>query len=120
MLHSITVVNSSYTFDLFRYSLSPSISDRHVQPRWKKLLSSFGPGESGPEGWDIGAACPVTFVKQGALIFSGNRTVGSAAKTRAAIEEITDTHRNWSARCIFERSTTKIYVTLVFNISIDN
>ncbi|TDZ36557.1 3-oxoacyl-[acyl-carrier-protein] reductase FabG [Colletotrichum spinosum] len=53
-----------------------------------KVALVIGLGQTGSEGWGIGAACAVTFAKQGAVIFGGNRTVESTAKTRAAIEEI--------------------------------
>ncbi|WYZ41304.1 hypothetical protein EsH8_V_000199 [Colletotrichum jinshuiense] len=52
-----------------------------------KVALVIGLGQSGSEGWGIGAACAVTFAKQGAVIFGGNRTVESTAKTRKTIEE---------------------------------
>ncbi|KAE9579897.1 3-oxoacyl-[acyl-carrier-protein] reductase FabG [Colletotrichum fructicola] len=53
-----------------------------------KVALVIGLGQTGPEGWGIGAACAVTFAKQGAIIFGGNRTIESTAKTKQAIEEI--------------------------------
>ncbi|GKT44894.1 3-oxoacyl-[acyl-carrier-protein] reductase FabG [Colletotrichum spaethianum] len=53
-----------------------------------KVALVIGLGQSGSDGWGIGAACAVTFAKQGAIIFGGNRTVESTTKTKAAIEEI--------------------------------
>ncbi|CCF43228.1 oxidoreductase ucpA [Colletotrichum higginsianum] len=52
-----------------------------------KVALVIGLGQSGSDGWGIGAACAVTLAKQGALIFGGNRTVESTTKTRTAIEE---------------------------------
>ncbi|OLN86379.1 3-oxoacyl-[acyl-carrier-protein] reductase 8 [Colletotrichum chlorophyti] len=52
-----------------------------------KIALVIGLGQSGSEGWGIGAACAVKLAKQGAIIFGGNRTVESTLKTRAAIEE---------------------------------
>ncbi|KAI8279314.1 hypothetical protein COL154_012817 [Colletotrichum chrysophilum] len=53
-----------------------------------KVALVIGLGQTGSEGWGIGAACAVTFAKQGAIIFGGNRTIESTAKTKQAIEEI--------------------------------
>ncbi|KAH0420404.1 hypothetical protein CcaCcLH18_14037 [Colletotrichum camelliae] len=53
-----------------------------------KVALVIGLGQTGSEGWGIGAACAVTFAKQGAVIFGGNRTIESTAKTKQAIEEI--------------------------------
>ncbi|KAK0388993.1 hypothetical protein NLU13_2570 [Sarocladium strictum] len=52
-----------------------------------KVALVIGLGQSGSEGWGIGAACAVLFARQGATIFGGNRTVESAARTKQAIEE---------------------------------
>ena len=41
----------------------------------------IGLGQSGNQGWGIGAACAVTFARRGALIFGGNRTIASCSKT---------------------------------------
>ncbi|KAG9250705.1 oxidoreductase ucpA [Emericellopsis atlantica] len=51
-----------------------------------KIALVIGLGQSGSEGWGIGAACAVTLAKQGAVIFGGNRTVASATKTKETIE----------------------------------
>ncbi|KAI8278814.1 hypothetical protein K4K57_004611 [Colletotrichum sp. SAR 10_99] len=53
-----------------------------------KVALVIGLGQTGSEGWGIGAACAVTFAKQGAIIFGGNRTIESTAKTKQAIEEL--------------------------------
>ncbi|KAK2729637.1 short-chain dehydrogenase reductase sdr [Colletotrichum kahawae] len=53
-----------------------------------KVALVIGLGQTGSEGWGIGAACAVTFAKQGAVIFGGNRTIESTTKTKQAIEEI--------------------------------
>ncbi|KAI8261689.1 3-oxoacyl-[acyl-carrier-protein] reductase FabG [Colletotrichum sp. SAR11_239] len=53
-----------------------------------KVALVIGLGQTGSEGWGIGAACAVTFAKQGAIIFGGNRTIESTVKTKRAIEEI--------------------------------
>ncbi|KAI8224304.1 3-oxoacyl-[acyl-carrier-protein] reductase FabG [Colletotrichum sp. SAR 10_86] len=53
-----------------------------------KVALVIGLGQTGSEGWGIGAACAVTFAKQGAVIFGGNRTIESTVKTKKAIEEI--------------------------------
>ncbi|KAL0942852.1 short-chain dehydrogenase reductase sdr [Colletotrichum truncatum] len=52
-----------------------------------KVALVIGLGQTGSEGWGIGAACAITFAKQGAIIFGGNRTIESTAKTTKAIEE---------------------------------
>ncbi|KAK7413313.1 hypothetical protein QQX98_007823 [Neonectria punicea] len=51
-----------------------------------KVALVIGLGQTGTEGWGIGAACSVLFAKQGAAIFGGNRTIASTLKTREAIE----------------------------------
>ncbi|KAI8299479.1 3-oxoacyl-[acyl-carrier-protein] reductase FabG [Colletotrichum sp. SAR11_240] len=53
-----------------------------------KVALVIGLGQTGSEGWGIGAACAVTFAKQGAVIFGGNRTIESTVKTKKAIEEL--------------------------------
>ncbi|KXH56105.1 oxidoreductase ucpA [Colletotrichum salicis] len=52
-----------------------------------KVALVIGLGQSGSDGWGIGAACAVTFAAQGAAIFGGNRTVESTTKTKTTIEE---------------------------------
>ncbi|GJC79745.1 3-oxoacyl-[acyl-carrier-protein] reductase FabG [Colletotrichum liriopes] len=52
-----------------------------------KVALVIGLGQSGSDGWGIGAACAVAFAKQGALIFGGNRTVESTTKTKTTVEE---------------------------------
>lgn len=51
-----------------------------------KVALVIGLGQSGDEGWGIGAACAVQFARQGALIFGGNRTIASTTKTKTTIE----------------------------------
>ncbi|KAH7023956.1 oxidoreductase ucpA [Ilyonectria destructans] len=51
-----------------------------------KVALVIGLGQTGTEGWGIGAACAVLFAQQGAAIFGGNRTIASTLKTRKAIE----------------------------------
>lgn len=51
-----------------------------------KVALVIGLGQTGTEGWGIGAACAVLFARQGAAIFGGNRTIASTLKTREAIE----------------------------------
>ncbi|KAM0816717.1 hypothetical protein AB5N19_02519 [Seiridium cardinale] len=46
----------------------------------------IGLGQTGTEGWGIGVACAVLLARQGAIIFGGNRTIASTAKTRETIE----------------------------------
>ncbi|KAK1540715.1 oxidoreductase ucpA [Colletotrichum paranaense] len=52
-----------------------------------KVALVIGLGQSGTDGWGIGAACAVTFAAQGAAIFGGNRTVESTTKTQTTIEQ---------------------------------
>ncbi|KAI1495086.1 oxidoreductase ucpA [Biscogniauxia mediterranea] len=52
-----------------------------------KVALIIGLGQSGTEGWGIGAACAVQFARQGAKIFGGNRSVESTNKTKNAILE---------------------------------
>jgi NAD(P)-dependent dehydrogenase (short-subunit alcohol dehydrogenase family) len=52
-----------------------------------KVALVIGLGQTGSEGWGIGAACAVLFARQGATIFGGNRTVESATRTKQAVEE---------------------------------
>ncbi|KAL2213048.1 oxidoreductase ucpA [Sarocladium strictum] len=52
-----------------------------------KVALVIGLGQSGTEGWGIGAACAVQFARQGATIFGGNRTVSSVSRTKQAVEE---------------------------------
>lgn len=51
-----------------------------------KVALIIGLGQTGTDGWGIGAACAVLFARQGTLIFGGNRSVASAEKTRQTIE----------------------------------
>ncbi|KAI0100660.1 oxidoreductase ucpA [Nemania sp. FL0031] len=51
-----------------------------------KIALVIGLGQTSSEGWGIGAAIAVTLARQGAIIFGGNRTVASTAKTRGTIE----------------------------------
>ncbi|KAI0804026.1 oxidoreductase ucpA [Xylaria sp. FL0064] len=52
----------------------------------EKVAIVIGLGQSGLEGWGIGAACAVALARQGAVVFGGNRTTSSAAKTKETIE----------------------------------
>ncbi|KAK0372283.1 oxidoreductase ucpA [Colletotrichum limetticola] len=52
-----------------------------------KVALVIGLGQSGTDGWGIGAACAVTFAAQGAAIFGGNRTIESTTKTQTTIEQ---------------------------------
>lgn len=52
-----------------------------------KVALVIGLGQTGTEGWGIGAACAVQFARQGAIIFGGNKTVESTIKTQQAITE---------------------------------
>ncbi|GJN69175.1 hypothetical protein PLICBS_003222 [Purpureocillium lilacinum] len=52
-----------------------------------KVALVIGLGQSGSEGWGIGAACAVSLARQGATIFGGNRTLASAQRTKEAVEE---------------------------------
>ena len=47
-----------------------------------KVALVIGLGQTGPEGWGIGAACAVTLARQGAIIFGGNRTIASTTKIK--------------------------------------
>ncbi|KAF4968428.1 hypothetical protein FSARC_4225 [Fusarium sarcochroum] len=51
-----------------------------------KVALVIGLGQSGTEGWGIGAACAVLLARQGAVIFGGNRTIASTTKTKETIE----------------------------------
>lgn len=51
-----------------------------------KVALIIGLGQTGSEGWGIGAACAVLFARQGALIFGGNRTLASTTKTQQHIQ----------------------------------
>ncbi|KAL3300703.1 oxidoreductase ucpa [Colletotrichum asianum] len=53
-----------------------------------KVALVIGLGQTGSEGWGIGAACAVTLAKQGAVIFGGNRAIESTVKTKKAIAEL--------------------------------
>lgn len=51
-----------------------------------KVALVIGLGQTGSDGWGIGAACAVQFARCGALIFGGNRTVASTQRTKETIE----------------------------------
>ncbi|KAL4725889.1 hypothetical protein ACLX1H_006563 [Fusarium chlamydosporum] len=51
-----------------------------------KVALVIGLGQTGTEGWGIGAASAVTLARQGATIFGGNRTTASTTKTKETIE----------------------------------
>lgn len=51
-----------------------------------KVALVIGLGQTGTEGWGIGAASAVSLSRQGALIFGGNRTIASTTKTKETIE----------------------------------
>ncbi|KAH7303446.1 oxidoreductase ucpA [Stachybotrys elegans] len=53
-----------------------------------KVALVIGLGQSGAEGWGIGAACAVALARQGAIVFGGNRSIASTVLTTKAIEEI--------------------------------
>ncbi|KAI0155633.1 oxidoreductase ucpA [Pestalotiopsis sp. NC0098] len=50
-----------------------------------KVAVVIGLGQTGVDGWGIGAACAVTLAQQGAIIFGGNRSLPSTAKTTETI-----------------------------------
>jgi NAD(P)-dependent dehydrogenase (short-subunit alcohol dehydrogenase family) len=52
-----------------------------------KVALVIGLGQTGDDGWGIGAACAVLFARQGAKVFGGNRTLASTARTQHTIEE---------------------------------
>jgi NAD(P)-dependent dehydrogenase (short-subunit alcohol dehydrogenase family) len=52
-----------------------------------KVALVIGLGQTGTEGWGIGAACAIIFARQGATVFGGNRSLASTAKTQEAIRE---------------------------------
>lgn len=51
-----------------------------------KVALVIGLGQSGDDGWGIGAACAIAMSRHNAIIFGGNRTTASAIKTRQTIE----------------------------------
>ncbi|KAH6695098.1 oxidoreductase ucpA [Plectosphaerella plurivora] len=51
-----------------------------------KVALVIGLGQTGEDGWGIGAACAVLFSRQGATIFGGNRSLESTTKTKKTIE----------------------------------
>lgn len=51
-----------------------------------KVALVIGLGQTGSDGWGIGAACSVLLARQGAKIFGGNRTIASTARTKETIE----------------------------------
>ncbi|KAI4596716.1 hypothetical protein KJ359_005058 [Pestalotiopsis sp. 9143b] len=50
-----------------------------------KVAVVIGLGQTGVDGWGIGAACAITLAQQGAVIFGGNRSLPSTAKTTETI-----------------------------------
>jgi NAD(P)-dependent dehydrogenase (short-subunit alcohol dehydrogenase family) len=52
-----------------------------------KVALVIGLGQTGTDGWGIGAACAVQLARQGAIVFGGNKTIESTIKTRQAIIE---------------------------------
>jgi NAD(P)-dependent dehydrogenase (short-subunit alcohol dehydrogenase family) len=52
-----------------------------------KVALVIGLGQSGTEGWGIGAACAITLARQGAVIFGGNRTIASTTKTTDTLRD---------------------------------
>lgn len=52
-----------------------------------KVVLITGLGQTTDEGWGIGAAIATLFARQGAAIFGGNRSLTSANRTKARIEE---------------------------------
>lgn len=63
----------------------PTPTTSHLSLQGKVALV-IGLGQTGEEGWGIGAACAVLFARQGAAIFGGNRSLASTTKTKTAIE----------------------------------
>ncbi|KAF7517711.1 hypothetical protein G7054_g13725 [Neopestalotiopsis clavispora] len=51
-----------------------------------KVVVVIGLGQTGTDGWGIGAACAVALARQGAIIFGGNRTLSSTVKTTETIK----------------------------------
>ncbi|EXF73180.1 oxidoreductase ucpA [Colletotrichum fioriniae PJ7] len=80
-----------------------------------KVALVIGLGQSGTDGWGIGAACAVTFAAQGAAIFGGNRTVESTTKTKTTIEEaggvcdvvVTDAASSTSVKALVDACVAK-------------
>jgi NAD(P)-dependent dehydrogenase (short-subunit alcohol dehydrogenase family) len=52
-----------------------------------KIALVIGLGQSGENGWGIGAACAVVMARHGAIIFGGNRTLASVTKTQRTIKD---------------------------------
>ncbi|OAQ59960.1 short-chain dehydrogenase reductase sdr [Pochonia chlamydosporia 170] len=52
-----------------------------------KIALVIGLGQTGPQGWGIGAASAITLARQGATIFGGNRTLPSTERTIRAIQD---------------------------------
>ncbi|KAI1349590.1 oxidoreductase ucpA [Xylaria sp. FL0043] len=75
----------------------------------------IGLGQSGSEGWGIGAACAVALARQGAVVCGGNRTISSAAKTKETIEReggqcdvvATDATSSGSVKALIEACVAK-------------
>ncbi|KAH7367724.1 oxidoreductase ucpA [Plectosphaerella cucumerina] len=51
-----------------------------------KVALVIGLGQTGEDGWGIGAACAISFAREGAAIFGGNRSIESTKKTKTTIE----------------------------------
>ena len=52
-----------------------------------KVALVIGLGQSGTQGWGIGASCAILLARQGASIFGGNRTIESTTLTTEAIKK---------------------------------
>ncbi|PLB53667.1 putative short-chain dehydrogenase [Aspergillus steynii IBT 23096] len=51
-----------------------------------KVVLITGLGQTSDEGWGIGAAIATLFARQGAIIYGGNRSLASATRTQARIQ----------------------------------
>lgn len=51
-----------------------------------KVALVIGLGQTGNDGWGIGAAIAITLARQGAAIFGGNRTLESTVKTSSLMQ----------------------------------
>ena len=52
-----------------------------------KVALVIGLGQTGNDGWGIGAACAISFARRGAKVFGGNRTLASTEKTTSTMRE---------------------------------
>lgn len=52
-----------------------------------KVAPIIGLGQTGTEGWGIGAVCAVLFARPGTAIFGGNRSIALTAKTQQTIRD---------------------------------